>query len=100
LLLDEPSSGLDAGETRAFAALLRHVVRRRRLGILLVEHDMSLVMDVCDSIYVLDFGRMLLQGSPDDVARSELVRAAYLGSELVNGTAAGATGNPAASPAS
>jgi ABC-type branched-subunit amino acid transport system ATPase component/branched-subunit amino acid ABC-type transport system permease component len=104
LLLDEPSSGLDVGETRSFAALLRQVVRRRDVGILLVEHDMSLVMDVCDSIYVLDFGKMLLQGSPDEVARSELVRAAYLGSELVTGTATGAAGNqagnPAASPAS
>jgi ABC-type branched-subunit amino acid transport system ATPase component/branched-subunit amino acid ABC-type transport system permease component len=86
LLLDEPSSGLDANETRAFGALLREVVRTRGVGILLVEHDMSLVMDICDSIFVLDFGRLLFQGSPAEVARSEVVRAAYLGSESAAGT--------------
>jgi ABC-type branched-subunit amino acid transport system ATPase component len=100
LLLDEPSSGLDANETRAFAALLREVVSGRHVGILLVEHDMSLVMDVCDNIFVLDFGRLLLQGSAADVARSEVVRAAYLGSESVMDAPTGAAGNPAANPAS
>jgi ABC-type branched-subunit amino acid transport system ATPase component/ABC-type branched-subunit amino acid transport system permease subunit len=79
LLLDEPSSGLDRDETRAFGDVLERVVRERGLGILLVEHDMSLVMRVCDYIYVLDFGELLFEGDPASVRSSATVRAAYLG---------------------
>ncbi|KPM51768.1 branched-chain amino acid ABC transporter permease/ATP-binding protein [Frankia sp. CcI49] len=79
MLLDEPSSGLDAHETKAFGALLRRVVATRGVGILLVEHDMSLVMDLCDRIFVLDFGKPLFAGSPAEVTASDLVRSAYLG---------------------
>jgi len=79
LLLDEPSSGLDRNETAAFGEVLRRVVRERGLGILLVEHDMSLVMRVCDHIYVLDFGELLFEGDPASVRSNEVVRAAYLG---------------------
>ena len=81
LLLDEPSSGLDRDETARFGTVIQRVVAERGCGILLVEHDMSLVMKVCDFIYVLDFGRMLFEGTPSQVAVSETVRAAYLGSE-------------------
>jgi ABC-type branched-subunit amino acid transport system ATPase component/ABC-type branched-subunit amino acid transport system permease subunit len=80
VLLDEPSSGLDAKETAAFGVVLRNAVRDRGIGILLVEHDMSLVMSVCDYIFVLDFGNLVFQGTPAEVAASPLVRAAYLGS--------------------
>lgn len=80
LLLDEPSSGLDHAETAAFADVLRRVRDERGCGILLVEHDMSLVMAVCDYVYVLDFGRMLFEGTPAEVAASPSVQAAYLGS--------------------
>ena len=80
LLLDEPSSGLDHTETEAFGGILRTLVARG-LGILLVEHDMSLVMRVCDHIFVLDFGQLLFDGTPDEVRHSDVVRAAYLGSE-------------------
>jgi ABC-type branched-subunit amino acid transport system ATPase component len=59
--------------------LLQRVVRDRGFGVLLVEHDMSLVMDVCTRILVLDFGRLIFSGSPDDAAQDEKVRAAYLG---------------------
>jgi len=79
LLLDEPSSGLDHGESERFGALLRRVVDERGVGILLVEHDMALVLDVCDSIYVLDFGRPIFAGTPDEVRASHVVQAAYLG---------------------
>jgi len=82
LLLDEPSSGLDNAETQAFGGILRQVVDERGVGILLVEHDMSLVMDICDDIYVLDFGVPIFHGSPAEVQASEVVRAAYLGSGL------------------
>jgi ABC-type branched-subunit amino acid transport system ATPase component/branched-subunit amino acid ABC-type transport system permease component len=79
LLLDEPSSGLDHDETRRFGSILRRVVEERGVGVLLVEHDMSLVLDVCDRLYVLDFGRLIYEGTPDEVMASPLVQAAYLG---------------------
>jgi ABC-type branched-subunit amino acid transport system ATPase component/branched-subunit amino acid ABC-type transport system permease component len=79
LLLDEPSSGLDGRETEAFGRVLRTVVQRRGCGIFLVEHDMTLVRDVCDYVYVLDFGSLIFEGTPDEMQNSEDVRAAYLG---------------------
>jgi ABC-type branched-subunit amino acid transport system ATPase component len=83
LLLDEPSSGLDRDETARFGEILTRVVAERAVGILLVEHDMSLVMDVCAYIYVLDFGHLIFEGIPAEVAGSPIVQAAYLGSEAV-----------------
>jgi ABC-type branched-subunit amino acid transport system ATPase component len=82
LLLDEPSSGLDHAETEAFGRILRQVVDERGIGILLVEHDMALVMDICDDIFVLDFGTLIFRGTPEDVQGSPIVRAAYLGTEV------------------
>ncbi|MGD0700769.1 MAG: branched-chain amino acid ABC transporter permease/ATP-binding protein [Trebonia sp.] len=81
LLLDEPSSGLDHRETEVFGQILKRVVAERGVGILLVEHDMALVMDVCDEIYVMDFGTRIFAGAPDQVRRSDIVRAAYLGTD-------------------
>jgi ABC-type branched-subunit amino acid transport system ATPase component len=80
LMLDEPSSGLDRDETAAFDEVLRHVVRERGCGILLVEHDVSLVMSVCSYIYVMDFGKLIFEGTPKEIAASPIVQAAYLGS--------------------
>jgi len=82
LLLDEPSAGLDERESERFAAILRRAVAERGVGILLVEHDMSLVMAVCEHIHVLDFGRRLFSGTPSEVADSAIVRDAYLGAEV------------------
>jgi ABC-type branched-subunit amino acid transport system ATPase component len=82
LLLDEPSSGLDSEETRAFGEILGHIVATTGTGVLLVEHDMSLVMDVSQHIYVLDFGKLIFSGSPSEVVQSDVVQKAYLGTEV------------------
>lgn len=81
LLLDEPSAGLDTAETRRFGQIITQVVAERGCGVLLVEHDMALVMGICDQLHVLDFGDMIFHGSPAEVRDSDTVRAAYLGSE-------------------
>jgi len=83
LLLDEPSSGLDVKESEAFGHLLTDLLAQRGIGILMIEHDMSLVLKICDPIYVLDFGKPLMTGTPAEVRNSELVRDAYLGKEAV-----------------
>ena len=83
MLLDEPSSGLDKAETVLFGKILRSLIAENGVGILLVEHDMALVMSVCDYLYVMDFGQPIFQGTPAEVTTSEIVRAAYLGSEAV-----------------
>ena len=81
LLLDEPSSGLDSSESVHFGEIVTRVVEERACGVLLVEHDRSLVMSICSYLYVLDFGEMIFEGTPAEVQKSETVRAAYLGSE-------------------
>lgn len=79
LLLDEPSSGLDGRETEQFGQVLQTVARERGCGILLVEHDMTLVREVCDYVYVLDFGQLIFEGTAEEMQNSAEVRAAYLG---------------------
>ncbi len=69
ILLDEPSSGLDAAETEHFGHILTQVIRQRGRGILLVEHDMALVRQVCDQVWVLDFGQLIFQGRRPTDAR-------------------------------
>jgi ABC-type branched-subunit amino acid transport system ATPase component/branched-subunit amino acid ABC-type transport system permease component len=95
LLLDEPSSGLDRSETAKFGKILTRVVNDRGVGILLVEHDMSLVMGTCQHIYVMDFGELVFDGSPADVIASPVVQAAYLGTDTAS--AAGEDAEPLAS---
>jgi branched-chain amino acid transport system ATP-binding protein len=82
LLLDEPASGLNAVETRDLGRLLGRI-RERGITVLLVEHDMSLTMEICDEILVMDYGRPLAEGTPREIQRNPQVIAAYLGEELV-----------------
>jgi ABC-type branched-subunit amino acid transport system ATPase component len=83
LLLDEPSSGLDVGETEEFGRILAEFIGSTGIGVLLVEHDMALVRRICSYVYVLDFGQLIFQGETNEVLSSDQVRAAYLGSEAV-----------------
>ncbi len=78
LLLDEPAAGLDTEESRALGCRLS-AIAERGIAVLLVDHDMGLVLEVCDFVYVLDFGRVIAQGRPSEVRSSPLVIDAYLG---------------------
>ncbi len=81
LLLDEPAAGLDTAESLAFGAEVT-AMAGRGLGVLLIDHDMNLVLGVCERIYVLDFGRVIACGDPDEIRRDPAVVTAYLGAEV------------------
>jgi sulfate-transporting ATPase len=81
LLLDEPAAGLSATETAELATVVRRLAQEWGLGILVIEHDMSFVMSVCDRITVLDFGRQIASGTPAEIRADPTVIAAYLGEE-------------------
>ena len=89
LLLDEPAAGLDTTESAAFGEHLRHIAATG-VGCLLVDHDMHLVLGVCDRIYVIEFGRQIASGRPNEVRRDPAVVAAYLGSEHLGEETVGA----------
>jgi sulfate-transporting ATPase len=81
LLLDEPAAGLGDVESAELAHLVRRLADDLGIGVLLVEHDMSFVMAVCDELVVLDFGRQIAQGAPDAIRNDPAVIAAYLGED-------------------
>lgn len=86
LLLDEPAAGLSSQETHELAAVIRRLVDNWGLGVLVIEHDMSFVMSLCDELIVLNFGNQIAQGTPEEVRAHPDVVAAYLGEESVAGT--------------
>ena len=79
LLLDEPAAGMNPTETHELMEVIRSIRDQFQVAILLIEHDMSLVMNVCERLYVLDYGQLIASGAPDDIRRNEKVIAAYLG---------------------
>ena len=82
MLLDEPSSGLDAHETEQLGDALRRVRQERAVALVLVEHNVEFVLDLSDRVTVLDFGRVLTEGTPDEVRDSPEVQEAYFGAPL------------------
>ena len=82
VLLDEPAAGLDTHESRDFGNELRRIAASG-IGVLLIDHDMSLVLDVCHRLYVLDFGKVIAAGPPQEIRDDPKVVSAYLGSAEV-----------------
>lgn len=81
LLLDEPSSGLNVEETQDLAFWIEDIMEDYGITIILVEHDMRLVVDICDAVTALDYGRVLAEGKPKEVVKDPAVIKAYLGEE-------------------
>ena len=83
VLMDEPAAGLHEGEIPDFAAVVRSVRDDHEAGVLLIDHNVLLIMEVCDRVQVLDQGRTLAEGTPDEIRRNLDVTTAYLGSTVV-----------------
>lgn len=82
LLLDEPAAGMNPQETQQLMEMIRWIRKEFNLTILLIEHDMSLVMGVCERIYVLEYGSMIAHGTPQEIKNNPRVIEAYLGEEV------------------
>ena len=84
LLLDEPAAGMNPNETAALTEIIGWIRKEFDLTVLLIEHDMSLVMKICERIYVLDYGMMIASGRPEDIRANKRVIEAYLGEDVSN----------------
>lgn len=87
VMLDEPLSGLDANEAARLAHALRRAVAEQHISLLLVEHDVAMVLSLCTHIFVLDFGQLIAEGTPEAVRSDPAVKAAYLGEDPIDGGA-------------
>jgi branched-chain amino acid transport system ATP-binding protein len=85
LLLDEPAAGMSAEEARELAQLIRKIAAERKCGVLLIEHNIGLVLNICDGIHVLDSGEIIETGTPAAIKASEKVRHAYMGTQAEAG---------------
>lgn len=81
LILDEPAAGMDQTETEELSKVIKRIKEQYGMTILMVEHDMSLVMDICDRICVINFGKKLAEGTPTEIQNNPAVQEAYLGKE-------------------
>jgi ABC-type branched-subunit amino acid transport system ATPase component len=81
LLLDEPAAGLNPREVRALIEMIRKIQEDNNLSIIIVEHHMELIMNICSRIHVLDFGKKIAEGKPEEIKKDEKVLQAYLGDE-------------------
>jgi branched-chain amino acid transport system ATP-binding protein len=79
VLLDEPAAGLDEEESKELVTMLREVRDRFELGLVVIEHDVPLIMSLCERVHVLDHGVTLAVGPPREIARDSRVMTAYLG---------------------
>lgn len=84
LLLDEPAAGMNPQETKEMMEMIRWIRKEFNLSILLIEHDMGLVMGVCERIYVLEYGMKIAEGTPEEIKHNKRVIEAYLGEEVIN----------------
>lgn len=84
LLLDEPAAGMNPQETKELMEMIRWIRKEFNLSILLIEHDMGLVMGVCERIYVLEYGMKIAEGTPEEIKHNTRVIEAYLGEEVIN----------------
>ena len=84
LLLDEPAAGMNPAETAQLTEIISWIRSKFNLTILLIEHDMSLVMKICERIYVLDYGMVIASGTPDEIKSNKRVIEAYLGEDVNN----------------
>ena len=82
LYLDEPAAGMNPQETKELTELIDYIREKYKLTVILIEHDMSLVMKICERIYVLNYGKMIANGTPEEIKQNEFVVKAYLGEEI------------------
>jgi len=83
LLLDEPAAGMNPQETRSLVELIRRLRHTEDISIFLIEHDMSLVMTLSERIYVMDYGKLIAQGKPEEIKHDPVVIKAYLGEDVL-----------------